>query len=686
MATEKLEQLHSDLSGIITPPSLGGSRYSLKITDSCTSYKFVYLLRNKSQTLPSFMQFTQYIENQTSKRIKNIVNNNGGEYTSAAFQDFVKQRGIDMRLTAPYTPQQNSVAEIGNQTTTEKARALLKHAGLPSTFWTEAVSTAVYLENRNPVAPCGFRTPYELWHGLPPTYNHLRLFGCMAYVHVGRERRAGKFSDTAKRGVFFGYQEGHHNYRVWLPEEQRIIYSHDVVFNEDRFPLKGPHSSFTDSNKADYLLDISPSTPDLTPSTAHPLINDIELDTSDDLPSATLNPSSVTPDTIISSGIVEGARAANYSAINTVTLTTPVDPASELTAPADTQQHIAKLEISSKIDPANIIQGRTRRPARLAFALRSSHTSLPDPTTYSQATSRHDSHERIESMNREVKALEDMKVWEEVRLPKGQHALGTTWVYKRKTGPSGELIKYKSRLCAQGFSQVEGIDFSETYAPTGRLSTLRTALSLSATEDYEIIQMDAVGAFLNGTPDETLYIRIPKEYIFKMTGDDMVLKLNKSVYGLKQSPRCWYCQLSDFFKSINFMWSKADPCFFVSCDPDWTWGVFIHVDDMCIMGRNTDRLKQLISQRFVMEDLGECTYFLGMRIVRNRAERTITLYQDKYVDTILSEYGMDECRPTSTPMIPNTHLTPATEEDRAEFIATGENYRRAVGLLNYLVS
>lgn len=116
-------------------------------------------------------------------------------------------------------------------------------------------------------------------------------------------------------------------------------------------------------------------------------------------------------------------------------------------------------------------------------------------------------------MNQELNSLEGMGVWEEVRLPKGRHALGTTWVYKRKTGPSGELIKYKSRLCAQGFSQVEGVDYLETYAPTGRLSTLRTALSISAEEDLEIIQMDAVGAFLNGIPDKTLYIKVPKGYV-----------------------------------------------------------------------------------------------------------------------------------------------------------------------------
>lgn len=313
------------------------------------------------------------------------------------------------------------------------------------------------------------------------------------------------------------------------------------------------------------------------------------------------------------------------------------------------------------------------------------NTILSDPTTYHQAINRHDSDEWVAAINRELSALESMGVWEEVELPAGEHALGTTWVFKKKTDAMGELIKFKARLCAQGFSQIEGIDYSENYAPTGRLAALRTCLSISATEEYEVIQMDSVGAFLNGVPDEILYIKPPKGYICKKKGSNIVLRLKKSLYGLKQSPRCWYKQLTDFFKTINFKPSSADPCVFVSADPNWCCGVYVHVDDLCIMGQNTARFKSLIQSRFAMEDLGECKYSLGIQLERDRAAKTITLYQTKYIDNMLLKYGMDECISTSTPMIPNSHLVPATEEERAEFIASGENYRRAVGLLNYLV-
>lgn len=212
MDKERLEVLHSDLSGLISPTSLGGHRYYFKITDSETLFKFVYLLRHKSETLSEMKKFKTYIENQTERKIKCLVNDNGGEYTSLAFKQFLEENGIKMMLTSPYTPQQNPVAEIGNRTTVEKACALLKTAGLPSEFWGEAVATAVYLENITPIASRSFKSPYELRNGKAPSYQHLRVFGCLAYVHVGKERRGGKFEDVAKRGVFLGYQEGHKNY------------------------------------------------------------------------------------------------------------------------------------------------------------------------------------------------------------------------------------------------------------------------------------------------------------------------------------------------------------------------------------------------------------------------------------------------------------------------------------------
>lgn len=256
-----------------------------------------------------------------------------------------------------------------------------------------------------------------------------------------------------------------------------------------------------------------------------------------------------------------------------------------------------------------------------------------------------------------------MNVWSEVALPDGERALGATWAFKRKTDQDNELIKYKFRLCAQGYTQREGIDYHDTYSPAGRLATLRTILSIGATEDFDVENMDAVGAFLNGIPKEVLYIKIPQGYKPKSDQPNIVLKLNKSLYGLKQFPLCWYIQLLEFFLSINFTPSSAYPCFFVSSEPGWKCGAYVQVDNLCIVGQNVSRFKSLINARFEMEDLGPCSFFLGMRVTQEQSSKTITLTQEKYIRHMLVEYGMEDCHTVTTPMILNTHLIPASDTE-----------------------
>lgn len=274
-----------------------------------------------------------------------------------------------------------------------------------------------------------------------------------------------------------------------------------------------------------------------------------------------------------------------------------------------------------------------------------------------------------------------------VELPDGAKSVGTTWVFREKWAPSGIFVKHKARLCAQGFTQVEGIDYDETYAPTGSKAALRALVAVAAEEDFEIHKMDAVAAFLNGIPKETIYLRIPQGFDIPGRTERTVLKVNKSIYGLKQSPRCWYDELRLFLISINFRASTANPCLFISQDKSHPCYVHVHVDDMTIAGTKSSvqSFKNLIGNKFEMEDLGEVTDILGMSVTRDRKLRNLTLSQQSYVENLLNSYDMDDCKPVATPMEPGSHLLPATDEELADFAASGHNYRRAVGSLNYLV-
>ncbi|PLW10331.1 hypothetical protein PCASD_21666 [Puccinia coronata f. sp. avenae] len=566
-ATKPLEIIHMDLCGPMTPASRGGNLYFLKIIDGYSKYRFIYPLRLKSDTFRAFSNFLSKAEKASGHQLISVVSDNGGEFVNKHFQSLFSSRGIQHITSAPYTPQQNPIAERGNRTTIVKTRAMLATAGMPLFWWGEAITTAVYLENRSPDSSINFKSPYELWKGSPPDLTHLVPFGCRA---------------------------------LWVPSTRKIK---EAVTPCPQTP-EGPSSPLQPESEK------SPSVPSITP----------------------IPENSVAPDHPAPSG-----RGFTYV------------------------PHFDKapLDINSNIDASNIIEGPRRRQALVihrhqANLIVGEPTSLKDPRTFGDVLGRLDEAHWLMAVEVELNNIRRHEVWVVAPLTPGAKLLDTTWVFKRKFDANGELLKYKARLCVRGFGQVEGIDYDATFAPTGRLTTLRLILGLAALHNYDIQQMDVKCAFLNGIPDEDLFIKVPNGVGVELPAGHG-LKLLKSLYGLKQSPRCWYRSLKKFFLSINFLPAEMDPCLFIHQDPT--------------------------RSRFEMDDLGNCQWVLGMRVTRDRTNCTLTLSQDRHCREILDEYGMLDCQSITSPLPTNATTCPI---DPAP-ISKGFNYRRGVGLLNYLV-
>jgi hypothetical protein len=234
-ATRPLEFISMDLSGKISPASFGGKQYYFKITNHFTQFFHVYLLSSKSQTFSFCMEYYKKVINHHSTNIQTVVFDGGGEFNSNQFMSFLKSKGITVQVTAPYTPQQNAVAERANCTTSEKALCLLKQSHLPSKYWGEAVSTAVFLENITPVRKLKWKTPYQLWHSQPFDNTRLKPFGCVVSVNIPKSQCNGKFGDTSKKGLLVGYQHGTHNWHILLPGG-KVERSHNVSFHVADFP------------------------------------------------------------------------------------------------------------------------------------------------------------------------------------------------------------------------------------------------------------------------------------------------------------------------------------------------------------------------------------------------------------------------------------------------------------------
>ena len=145
----------------------------------------------------------------------------------------------------------------------------------------------------------------------------------------------------------------------------------------------------------------------------------------------------------------------------------------------------------------------------------------------------------LEAMREEIESIEKNQVWQLVDLPKDRKAIGCKWVLRKKLKSYGSLDKYKARLVAKGFTQVEGIDYEETFSPIVKFQSIRTFAALVACRDLELHQMDVKTAFLNGELEEEIYMKQPEGFVAQ-GHDDEVYKLNRALYGLKQASRQWY--------------------------------------------------------------------------------------------------------------------------------------------------
>jgi transposase InsO family protein len=211
-AKERLELVHGDLCGLVTPATPGGRRYFLLLVDDLSRYMWVVVLGSKGEAADAIRCAQAATEAECGRKLRVLRTDNGGEFTAAEFTSYYADEGVQCHYSAPYSPQQNGVVEWRNQTVVGMAWALLKQRGMSAVFWGEAVVTAVYILNRSPTKALNGRTPYEAWHGRKPAVSHLRVFGCLTF---GKELgHISKLDDRRTPGVFIGYAEGSKAYRI----------------------------------------------------------------------------------------------------------------------------------------------------------------------------------------------------------------------------------------------------------------------------------------------------------------------------------------------------------------------------------------------------------------------------------------------------------------------------------------
>jgi hypothetical protein len=513
-ATKILELVHSNVCGPMKTPSIEGARYFLTFIDDFSRKIWVYVLKSKSEVLTRFKEWKTLVERQSEHVVKVLRTDNQGEYVSKTFDDFLSKHGIARQNSSPYTPQQNGVAERANRTIVEMTRSMIHAQRLGHEFWAEAVCNAVYVRNWCPTKAVEGKTPEEAWSGRMPHVSHMRVFGCEAYAKVPDQMRT-KLDAKGVKCLFLGYCEGTKAYRLICLETKKIIKSSDMVFFKDKTHLEDCPSGRVEEQSAVNV--------------------DISAKSDEDEMKANGNDFSE-PDE--EHHIEEEDAEANI-------------PATKSTRSAEATKLDHGKKPATKPPPpsqyGNETMGNSRYPDRARKPLgewwknhipplqdkeHANMATIGEPRNLREAMESSDASEWELAMQEEYESLIANGTWELTPFPQGRKVVKCKWVFRTKKNAKGMVVRFKARLVAKGCSQVEGVDFSEIFAPVAKFNTIRIILALAAAMGLEIHQMDVKTAFLNGELDVVIYMEQPEGFVQKGR-EHLVCKLRKSFYGLK---------------------------------------------------------------------------------------------------------------------------------------------------------
>lgn len=309
------------------------------------------------------------------------------------------------------------------------------------------------------------------------------------------------------------------------------------------------------------------------------------------------------------------------------------------------------------------------------------HAVTSDPLTYREAMSRPDAKQWEITMKEEIKSQMENKTWILVERPSNRKVVKCKWVYLIKIDG-----RYKARLVAKGFTQIEGIDFQETFSPVARYEAIRFLLAHAALENWELEAMDIKTAFLHGELNEEIYMEQPEGFV-KKGQETKVCKLQKAIYGLKQASRTWNEKLHQTLLEQGYKRTRSDAGVYVYHHDQAEVILIVYVDDLLHMSSSTSeikRMKKLLADKFQMRDLGPASSFLGMRITRDRSKKLLTIDQQNYTESIISRFQMDNAKPRRTPLPEGIHLQKGPPGYRAE-ASKRTYYQQMIGSLIYLM-
>jgi Reverse transcriptase (RNA-dependent DNA polymerase)/Pol polyprotein, beta-barrel domain len=742
---ETMDCIYFDLIGPVSvydgrnknrAPSLGGSLYALPITEGASRSVRLELLKSKDEAAERIIATIKLWQNLTGKRLKRGHCDGAGEFINGELESFLASNGTALTYTTANTPAHNGVAERMGGVLMEIARAMLSACNASISLWGEALSYAAFIHNNTPQPSIQHRIPYDVLFKRHYEPSKMRVFGCDAFIYLDESER-GKFQARFRPGVFVGYDVTQNGLRVLNPDTRRVTVSRNVKLLESSFQqvakIQGPRDLQVLDRLTLSFPELTQSYPPqpqshLEPNMAPATIPSSELD-SPSVPTAAIPQPSETQHIATSSDASEEVvfdddpepampteEPAPAPAVTALPLSKearelqnaqrdwfkspPLQVPSRRPAGFNTVTYsagVAGVQVVES-EPSVSSRGRVIKPVQpkrfLSFlenpeaaVLLSVLVSGAEPKNYKQASTGPDNRKWRAAMDEELASLERQGTWAVVPRPKDAKTITSKWVYKIKLDSNNQPVRYKARLVARGFEQTHGVDYDETFAPVVKLKSLKLILSLAAARDLEVKQVDFDTAFLNADLSHDVYMELPQGAKYP---PGTVIKLRKSLYGLKQAGHDWHEVLRDLLLSLGYEQLECDKCVFIKRTADGRIIVLpLYVDDtLAVYDKQDEQIwladKATIAARYAIKDIGDCEWVLNMKLTRDRGARIITLSQEAYIKRVLETFQLDQCKPLAYPCIDADLFIPPAGCDETPLDKREQTrYQSIVGSLLY---
>nr|GEU56577.1 retrovirus-related Pol polyprotein from transposon TNT 1-94 [Tanacetum cinerariifolium] len=439
-----------------------------------------------------------------------VRTDNGTEFKNKTLAKFFNEVGITQHFSVVRTPQQNGVVERRNRTLVEAARTMLTFANLPLFLWAKAIATVCFIQNRLIIHKHFDKTPYELMNKRKPNIKFFCVFGCRCYL-LNDFEDVGKLKAKRDIGVFIGYSKESDAFRIYNKRSRESSSSSLSGNIQQSSKEVGVPSSNTQSISNNMFLNVDEA------STSHNVFNERLEDTYFD------------------------ASISFHDPSNFHTFYQPYPHEKKWTKDHPLHKIIG--------DPKSSVRTRGQLANSCLF---SCSLSSIEPANVAEALRDAD---WVSAIQEELDQFARLKFWKLVPLPEGKTIIKTKWIFKNKKDESSLVIRNKARLVVVGYSQQEGIDYDEIFAPVARIEAIRLFLTYTAHKDFTVFQMDVKTAFLNRILKEEVYVGQPLGFLSKQYPDH-VCALDKALYGLKQAPQAWYDVLLQFLIDSGF---QKDP-------------------------------------------------------------------------------------------------------------------------------